>query len=99
MGLAKNIRNARLRRRIGTAALARKVGISRATLHKLERGDPGVSMGAYAAVLVEFGLGEFLPQVAAPEIDPMLIPTELSHLPRRIRSPRYFPPPHADWDP
>jgi hypothetical protein len=34
--------------------------ISRSTLHKVERGDPGVSLGVYARVLLGYGMIERL---------------------------------------
>lgn len=49
--LGEQIRLARLRRDLTTELIAERAGISRATLWKIESGDPGVSMGSYAAVL------------------------------------------------
>ena len=49
--LGSDIRDARLRRRIRTVTLAERALISRTTLHRIERGDPGDSMGNYATVL------------------------------------------------
>lgn len=43
--LGADIRDARRRRRIPTALMAERAGISRMTLNKIENGDPGVSMG------------------------------------------------------
>ncbi len=42
--LGQNLRIARLRRRLQTATVAERAFISRETLRKIERGDPGVSM-------------------------------------------------------
>ncbi len=49
--LGSDIRDARLRRRVPVAVMAQRAFISRTTLVKLEKGDPGVAMGTYAAVL------------------------------------------------
>lgn len=53
--LGEDIRDARRRRRISTATMAERTTISRMTLHKVERGDPSVSLGAYATVLFIWG--------------------------------------------
>jgi transcriptional regulator with XRE-family HTH domain len=47
---------ARLRRRLSATLVAERVGISRATLCKIESGDPNVAMGSYFQVLRVLGL-------------------------------------------
>ena len=54
--LGNDMRDARLRRRISTGIMSQRVFMSRATLHKIEKGDPGVSMGSYAGVLFVLGM-------------------------------------------
>ncbi len=49
--LGENIKLARLRRRITASMLAERAGMTRVTLRKIEDGDGGVTMGAYAMVL------------------------------------------------
>ena len=49
--VGKQTRLARLRRRISCDLCAERAKISRATLWKIEKGDPSVSMGAYLSVL------------------------------------------------
>jgi len=41
---------------ISAVAAAEAAGISRVTLHRIEKGEPAVSMGAYLRVLVALGL-------------------------------------------
>ena len=47
---------ARLRRRLSAVQISERAGITRPTLRAIERGDPSVSFGAYAAVLFCLGL-------------------------------------------
>lgn len=49
--LGKGIREARIRRRIPTAVMAERAQITRMTLYKIEKGDPTVSVAAYATAL------------------------------------------------
>jgi hypothetical protein len=60
--------------------------ISRSTLHKIERGDPGVSLGAYATVLFGFGMIGRLEQLVDKRWDWIGLAQEEDRLPRRIRS-------------
>lgn len=50
--VGEQIRLARLRRNISANLASERAGISRATLWKVEKGDPGVAIGIYAAVLL-----------------------------------------------
>ena len=54
--LGETIHLARLRRKISTTMLAERAGMTRNTLRSIERGDSGVTMGAYASVLFCLGL-------------------------------------------
>lgn len=49
--MGEQIKMARLRRKISTELVAKRAGISRATLCAVEKGLPSVSIGIYAAVL------------------------------------------------
>lgn len=85
--LGTDIRDAR-RRRIPTAVMAKRAGISRMTLNKIEQGDPGVSMGAYARVLFVLGLVGSLGELADVRHDTTGLALEEEHLPKRIGTPR-----------
>jgi DNA-binding XRE family transcriptional regulator len=67
--LGENIAVARLRRREPQRAWAERIGISVPTYVRLEKGDPSVSMAAYAGALWLMGRVQALPGVAAPESD------------------------------
>jgi hypothetical protein len=83
--LGHDIRDARRRRRIPVAILAERSSISRTTLNKAEKGDPGVSVGAYATVLFVLGMTERLAGVPDPRHDAVGIELEEERLPQRIR--------------
>lgn len=83
--LARDIRDARRRRRIPVAILAQRASISRTTLNKVEHGDPGVSLGIYATVLFALGLADGLAQLADPRHDSVGLQLEEERLPERIR--------------
>ena len=49
--MGEQIKLARLRRSLAAGLVAERAGISRASLWKVEKGDPSVAMGIYAVVL------------------------------------------------
>ncbi len=83
--LGTDIRDARRRRRIPTAVMAERAFISRMTLNKVEKGDPGVSLGIYATVLFVLGMTDRLAELADPRHDPVGLGLEAERLPQRIR--------------
>jgi len=85
--LGADIRDARLRRRIPTATMAERAQISRMTLNKVEKGDPGVALGTYATVLFVLGLTGRLADLADPGQDVIGLELESDALPKRIRTP------------
>lgn len=60
-----NLELARRRRRYSAQTVAERAGISRKTLYRAERGDPGVSIGIYARVLQVLRLEQDLALIAA----------------------------------
>ncbi len=81
----QDIRYARLRRRVATAIMAERASISRTTLNKIERGDPGVSLGNYAKVLFVLGMSERLCELVDIRSDEVGLELEEARLPKRIR--------------
>src|SRR6202521_1844579 len=69
--LGHDIRDARRRRRIPVAIAAQRASISRTTLVKIEKGDPGVAIGIYTTVLFVLGMADRLGDLAAPKNDPV----------------------------
>lgn len=67
--LGENLSIARKRRRESMRVWAQRMGVSEPTLARLERGDPRVSMGAYATALWLMGRIQVLGDLAAPEHD------------------------------
>ena len=83
--LGGDLRDARRRRRIPVAIAAERASISRTTLVKLEKGDPGVSMGTYATMLFVMGMTERVADLADARSDTVGRQLEEEHLPQRIR--------------
>ncbi len=86
--LGGDIRDARLRRRIRTVTLAERALISRTTLHRIERGDPGVSIGNYSTVLFVLGLHDGISDLADRSRDVLGLDLLEERLPQRVRVPR-----------
>ena len=80
-----DIRDARRRRRIPTAVMAERALISRMTLNKVEKGNPGVSLGIYATVLFVLGMTDRLAELADARHDAVGLSLEEERLPQRIR--------------
>ena len=64
-GFGEDLRLARLRRQLSAEVVAERAGISRATLVKIEAGDPSVAMGSYFQVLRVMGLEQGFSSLAA----------------------------------
>ncbi|HWB41977.1 MAG TPA: helix-turn-helix domain-containing protein [Gemmatimonadales bacterium] len=80
------LRDLRRRRRIPMAYAADRAAISRSTLHKVERGDPGVGLGIYASVLAGYGMLDRLPDLVSARWDRAGLAAEGRRLPQRIRT-------------
>ena len=87
--LGESIKTARKRRRINMQEMASRMFVSRKTLYRLEKGDPGVSIGTLASALWVLGLDKDLLQIADPEHDKIGIYRERQNLPQRVRTPSH----------
>jgi transcriptional regulator with XRE-family HTH domain len=83
--LGSDIRVARRRRRLPMAVVADRAFTSRATLQRVEAGDPSVGMGIYAAVLHALGLLDGLARLADPAADVVGQALIEASLPQRVR--------------
>jgi len=86
--LGRDIQDARKRRRISTSLMAERIGITRATLSRLEAGDPKVSMGSYAIALYVLGKLDELEKIIDRTRDPLGLDLMDEQLPVRIRTKR-----------
>ncbi|MEN9865997.1 MAG: hypothetical protein RL748_1587 [Pseudomonadota bacterium] len=62
--LGLRLRTARLRRGIGTALFAERMGVSRDTLNRLEKGEATIAIGTYLRALRVLGLDKDLDLLA-----------------------------------
>ena len=83
--LGHDIRDARRRRRIPVSIMAERASISRMTLNRMEKGEPGVSMGHYATVLFVLGLSGGIAELADASKDAVGRALDEERLPQRIR--------------
>jgi transcriptional regulator with XRE-family HTH domain len=68
--------------------MAERAGVSRATIGKIEKGDPTTSIGGYSAVLFVLGMTERLSDLVDAVHDLTGRQLEEEKLPRRVRLPR-----------
>jgi hypothetical protein len=76
-GLGENLAIARVRRRESQRTWSKRMGISVPTLIRMERGDPGVSIGIYATALWLMGRVASLPGIAEPASDKGALESEV----------------------
>ena len=82
--LGRDIRDARRRRRLPMALVAERASTTRKTVMRIERGDPGVSLGLIASVLFVLGLADRLSEVADARQDARGLALEEERLPQRV---------------
>ena len=81
--IGRNLRAARLARRLPLDIVAERAMTSRQTLARVERGDAGDGFGIYLAALHALGLLETARALAAPSGDPEGTGLALEQLPER----------------
>lgn len=83
--LGGDLQDARKRRRLPMAVVAERAFTSRSTLQRIEQGDPGVSVGIYAAVLQALGMLDELASAADASRDSVGMTLATAALPTRAR--------------
>src|ERR1700730_12159542 len=81
--LGHDIKDARRRRRIPMAIVAQRASISKPTLIKVERRNPGVASGSYETVVFVMGKAVRLCDLIDPKKAPVGLQLEQEHLPQR----------------
>lgn len=84
--LGHNLKVARIRRRITQQVMAERLQVSPETLQRMEKGDPTVSIGAWATALWLFGKQGRLSLLLAPSADEQAQAMDLDDLPERVRT-------------
>ena len=77
---------ARKKRRLTVRMMAERIGISKNTYLRLEQGDPGVAVAAYAMALFVLGFGEPLSELADASRDTQGLLLDAERAPRRERA-------------
>jgi hypothetical protein len=65
--------------------MAERVGVAKGTYARMEKGDPAVSMGAYAMALFVLGFGESFGGLADTQRDEHGLILDEERLPKRVR--------------
>lgn len=85
-GIGERIRLHRKQQKVTATTAAEAAGMSRVTLHRIERGEPSVTMGAYMNVIAALGLGL---ELVAPQARGVPAASAAATLPARIRPDEY----------
>ncbi len=83
--LGARVRLARKRRRLTVAQLAERVGVSRVTIQKVERGDPTVSLGTAFEAATLLGVALFHADPDRRRIETVRVNDMLALLPESVR--------------
>lgn len=67
--IGQNVKTARLRRNESETMLAERLGVSRATIARLEAGNGGVALGLAVEALLSYGFADQLFALGHPDVD------------------------------
>jgi transcriptional regulator with XRE-family HTH domain len=88
LGLTKfggDIAVARKKRNLTMAMMCERLGVSKSTYLRVEKGDPTVALGVYAMALFVLGFGNALGDLIDPRRDDQGLVLDLERLPKRVR--------------
>lgn len=89
--IGEDIALARRARRISVEEFSDRAGISRATLYRLEQGDPGVSLNTFVMTLHVLGLLDKLSDIVDVRTDDVGLMVMRADIPKRIVKRRATP--------
>jgi DNA-binding XRE family transcriptional regulator len=76
---------ARRKRHLTTAMMSERLGVSKSTYTRVEKGDPSVAMGVYAMALFVLGFGQGLVELVDPSRDAQGLLLDAQRVPKRVR--------------
>jgi len=83
--LGSDINLARRKRGLPIVSMAERIGVSKGTYLRVEKGDPTVSMGVYAMALFVLGFGPIFGTLIDPSSDEQGLLLDYETLPKRVR--------------
>jgi transcriptional regulator with XRE-family HTH domain len=84
--LGDDLALARKKRALTIQMMAERSGVSKSTYLRVEKGDPTVSLGAYAMALFVLGFGGVLGELVDPSRDDQGLLLDAERLPKRVRT-------------
>ena len=84
--LGRDIGIARRKRRLTMAMMAERIGVSRTTYIKVERGDPMTALASYAMTVFVLGLGTPFGDLVDAGRDDQALVLDVERLPERVRT-------------
>lgn len=84
--MGRDLAVARRKRRLTQSMMAERLGISRTTYLKIERGEPATGLGAYAMALFVLGLGTPFGDLVDASRDDQALVLDTERLPQRVRT-------------
>lgn len=102
--LGERLKNARLRRSISSGLFAERMGTSRDTLNRLEKGDPAIALGTYLRALRILGLDGEVDALARDDelgrkLQDLMLRNRKPRSPSRVIRPRVGEPTQEDLGP
>lgn len=76
---------ARRKRQLTVSMMCERLGVSKVTCRRVEKGDPTVSLGIYAMALFVLGFGDAAFEVVDPGRDKQGLLLDAERLPKRVR--------------